>query len=410
MGEAIMTSARGGIGGTGGKYKLQVRIFNSNGTFVVPGNVKNNTFKVMCYGGGGSSDGYCGGGGGYMNIMELNNLPTSVSIPITIGTGGFRNTINVDLKGNTGGTTTFGSYVSANGGTGGSWNSYGGGSGGSGGGGGAYSLGGGGYGSNGGIGYQFGGGGAAADGKSRDRSSYGQVSAILYSRDGGNGGEYGGGGGACVYADYVYNYYRNSNSNVTTIDNANIGIGGKYGGNGGTSMKSATKGINFSTDFLNIQDASLILLNNSMNGKAGAGDYKNNNIAGGGGGGGYGGKGGNGGNGYIKTSIYDGCEINVAGGGAGGGGGYGADGGNGTNGRNAVGGYDCCGGAGGGGGGYGGKGADANRSNQPTSGIGGGGGGYGPSNYGAGGGGTAINGLNGKSGICIIEYYELSIN
>ena len=407
MGEAIMASARGGIGSIGGKYKLQVRIFNTNGTFVVPGNVKNNTFKVMCYGGGGSSDGYCGGGGGYMNIMELDNLPTSVSIPITIGAGGFRNIYNSSLKGNTGGITTFGSYVSANGGTGGAMNNFKnskGGSGGSGGGGGSYL-----YGSNGGDGYQFGGGGAGGGGFDRSRSAGTWYFNINQYR-GGNGGEYGGGGGTtksgnftfkCTFDGYdsrdnpIYSIaYNISNLGSKTL----IGLGGNYGGNGG--YDNGNNGTEFNTDFLNMQDSSLVLSKNSSYGKVGAGNYNNSKIAGGGGGGGYGGIGGAGGNGLINARAPSGSgnyRMNVGAGGGGGGGGYGANGGNGSAGGIESG----NGGGGGGGGGYGGKGADANRM------CGGGGGGYGPSNYGAGGGGTAINGLNGKSGICIIQYYEL---
>ena len=357
MGEAIMTSARGGIGGSGGKYKLQTRIFTSNGTFVVPGNVKNNAFKVMCYGGGGSSDGYCGGGGGYMNIMELNNLQSSVSIPIIIGAGGFRNISNDSVKGNTGGTTAFGSYVSAIGGTGGAMNDY--------------------------------------------RNS-----------KGGSGGSGGGGGSTKSYKfnfHCMFDGYDSSDNPIYSIDytmentgsNTLIGLGGKYGGNGG--YNNGDNGTEFGIDFLNMQDTSLILSKNSSYGKVGAGNYNNSKIAGGGGGGGYGGIGGNGGNGLIiaraprSSGNY---RMNVGAGGGGGGGGYGANGGNGDAGIDSG-----NGGGGGGGGGYGGKGADASLIRYISQ--GGGGGGYGPSNYGAGGGGTAINGLNGKSGICIIQYYEL---
>ena len=411
MGEAIMTSARGGIGGSGGKYKLQTRIFTSNGTFVVPGNVKNNTFKVMCYGGGGSSDGYCGGGGGYMNIMELNNLQSSVSIPIIIGAGGFRNISNSSVKGNTGGTTTFGSYVSAIGGTGGAMNNYKnskGGSGGSGGGGGSIL-----YGANGGDGFQFGGGGAGGDGFDRSRSGVGYWVYNIRQYCGGNGGNFGGGGGTTK--SYKFNFhcmfdgYDSSDDPIYSIDytmentgsNTLIGLGGKYGGNGG--YNNGDSGTEFDIDFLNMQDTSLILSKNSSYGKVGAGNYNNSKIAGGGGGGGYGGIGGSGGNGLIiaRAPYSSGnYRMNVGAGGGGGGGGYGANGGNGDAGINSG-----NGGGGGGGGGYGGKGADASLIRYISQ--GGGGGGYGPSNYGAGGGGTAINGLNGKSGICIIQYYEL---
>jgi hypothetical protein len=93
-------------------------VYTSNGTFTAP--VSTN-YYVMCYGGGGGSScvfgeindctycGLAGGGGGYMNNNGGNPtyLTAGTSVPITIGgVSTFKN----------GGTTSFGTYISAQGG------------------------------------------------------------------------------------------------------------------------------------------------------------------------------------------------------------------------------------------------------------------------------------------------------
>lgn len=400
MGEAIMASVgRSGVL-PGIKKKLITRIFTSNDTFVFPGNVVNNEIHVLCYGGGGGSGIKAGGGGGgWLNYMILNNIASQTLININIGKGG--------VNYGSGGTTKFGNFVSATGGSSGSTNgniewggwinfrlggvglSYrgacSGGNGGSGGGG--MYLG------SGGTGFQFGGGGGGS--MAGIINSYNSKSNIngykivnytfadagyVYNADafnyakGGDGGQWGGGGGGGVV-------YVKEGDDIIYI--ARGGNGGNCAGNGSGYEEKASDGIAVSTKYFPEYD------NYTDNHKGGTHD-----IFGGCGGGGYGGAGGNG----SKFKIVDNV---ICAPGSGGGGGYYAKGGDGyTNYFSSFTGryYNT---ASGGGGGYGGNGADGNEN------CGGGGGGYGPSNYGAGGGGTAINGLNGKDGICIIQYYEM---
>lgn len=148
MPEAII-SRRGSKGSGGGE--LRTDLIQTNQTWTVPSGIKGN-LSVRIFGGGGG----CCGGGGWMNNGEI-ALNAGSSVSITIGAGGK----NI----NSGGTTSFGSYLSANGG--GAGNGYRGGNGGSGGG-------------WGGTGFQFGGGGG---------------SIYIGSTSGGNGGMWGGGGG-----------------------------------------------------------------------------------------------------------------------------------------------------------------------------------------------------------------------
>ena len=322
---------------------LKTEIITENTIWEVPGTcMVEEGVSVRIFGGGGGGSSYGGGGGGWMNNTILKNLNSYQKIVINIGNGGI---------GNAGGTTTFGTYLSANGG---SANGEGG-------------SGGGGYnGGNGRDGHQFGGGGG---------SSYNYRSSWNFGK-GGNGGLWGGAGGGAWR-----NLVQNPDGGYTEY--ADIGLHGKYGGNGGYiaangRFVAAENGTNiYNLEDLTMPDTSTM----EYKGLAGGEGFS--------GGGGYGGCGGN-------ASIYN---PGVSGWsnyyyGFGGGGGYGANGGNG--GDQYTGAYI---GGGGGGGGYGGKGADAYSSSP------GGGGGYGSANYGAGGGGKAINGMNGKSGVCIIQYY-----
>ena len=256
------------------KSVLKTEVITKTQTWTVPDGVTSVNVFLFGGGGGGGSNAHSegeelakggGGGGGYMAKSTLTVTPKQ-SISITIGAGG--------AVGQAGGTTSFGSLLSARGGSAGEnarvdgTHGYGG-KGGDGGSGGAGSIGtylnyrvncG-----AGGNGAQFGGG------------------AGSYEAKGGNGGTYGGGGGAG-------GSYSGSSSG---------GTGGQYGGAGGNSEQNGTNG----TNTTNVADIDFRGL-----GKAGTG-YSDD--GGGGGGGGYGGNGGNGG-------FYEG----------GGGGGYGGNGGN----------------------------------------------------------------------------------
>ena len=176
------------------KYKLHTELITENTNYTIPNHVGNIYVRIFGGGGGGSStrsyfdsNGLhniaLGGGGGWTNNGEFNISDGNI-VYITIGSGG--------LAKSSGGTTSFGSYLSANGGSGGG--STGGGIyGGDGGSGGGYSdpdeisrISSGRKG--GGTGYQFGGGGI-----------YAVNEAISRYAAGGNGGPWGGGGGVCGY-------------------------------------------------------------------------------------------------------------------------------------------------------------------------------------------------------------------
>ena len=217
MSEAIITR-RGYT--TEGKPELRTELIQTNQNWVVPQGLKGNV-SIRIFGGGGGGTYGLGGCGGWMNNADLSLTP-GTSIRITIGKGGTPD------QGVSGGTTSFGSYLSANGGSTPSGENYeGGGEGGSGGGGD--------YG-HAGIGRQFGGGGGAelhnsgrtaggdggiwGGGGGVGSSSY-SLSAV-YGLNGANGGQYGGGGGG----------YQSG------------GRGGTYGGNGGKYPSNGINGTN----------------------------------------------------------------------------------------------------------------------------------------------------------------------
>ena len=110
--------------GGGGEKVLKTEIFTASGTWTCPSGVEKAFVRIFGGGGGGSTKG-AGGGGGYMAYSELDVTP-GTAYPVTIGAGG--------SSGSAGGVTSFGTLLSANGGTAAS--NYNGGSGGTGGGGG----------------------------------------------------------------------------------------------------------------------------------------------------------------------------------------------------------------------------------------------------------------------------------
>lgn len=397
MGDALIVGRGGGGTSSVQNYKLKTLVFAANTTFTVPKSL-GQKFDIRLFGGGGGASdmikdvykngsfGYiavpAAGGGGFMNNASL-VLKEGEQIPITIGSGGTSingNVTNSNINTNSsvsagsGGVTSFGTYLAANGGTGAkiiksNTNSIFA-RGGSGGSGGAPS----------GNGYQFGGAGGA-----------------------GWGGEFGGGGGTSINGNrgreggvifnletlnYGTHYVVNGSSYSLVINNSG------YAGNGGTGNVSAGDGTNTILTLGTANDeASLECLGAGIGG----------GIAGGGGG--YGGNGGVSNTTNINTSI-----------GAGGGGGYGADGGNAN--------YSSYGGGGGyGKGGYGGgspRETDAKHSVQQNIAVYGGGGAYGhggtinnPPTFGGGGSAfvnkqsysASVNAQNGADGICIITYY-----
>jgi hypothetical protein len=101
----------------------QMQIFSASGTFVVPTNVTRIMVEMWGGGGGGGGNGggptyYVpggGGGGGGFTINVL-NVTSGTSYPVTIGAGG---TNGATGNGIAGGTTSFGALMTAGGGGGG---------------------------------------------------------------------------------------------------------------------------------------------------------------------------------------------------------------------------------------------------------------------------------------------------
>ena len=183
----------------------KIALITENTVWTVPW-AEDNKFDVRIFGGGGGgytgSTASGGGGGGWMNNAEL-ELNYGDDIIITIGAGG-------NVQGS-GGTTSFGSYLSANGG---------------------------------GAGLRGGNGGSGGGGvlhyNALNMSN--NPTTVMYYR-GGNGGQFGGGspggsggpwgggaGGSVVYVRMNCNNGLRSNNCFIA---GNPGIGGIYGGNGG---------------------------------------------------------------------------------------------------------------------------------------------------------------------------------
>ena len=286
MGQAILIKAGFGGGNGGGNsnsgedanitgWHVKTEIITTNGYFSVP-KAKDQEFHVRLFGGGGGGGdggygtyanyGGRGGGGGNMNNDTL-ILNQGESIQISIGAGG-----SAESKG---GTTSFGTYLSATGGESPSFK----------------------YGGNGGTG----GGGIWA------HYRYGAIRTV-YDYSGGGNGTYGGGGG-CTFSIYDSN---------DQLWKSNAGKGGTYGGDG-DGGKNGTNTIGMTgLDFVGEGKARGSNLDFASGGYGGCGGF---NL---GGGGGYGGDGGNG----ISNndSGHSGTTYYIA---AGGGGGYGGKGGDG---------------------------------------------------------------------------------
>lgn len=106
---------------------ISVTSFTTSGSYTVPTGATR--VMVQLVGGGGGSAGYCesGGGGGFAE--GIFNIAAGTVVSVTVGGSGAATTYN--NVGGTGGTSSFGSYISASGGTGcNSINNHGGGIGG----------------------------------------------------------------------------------------------------------------------------------------------------------------------------------------------------------------------------------------------------------------------------------------
>lgn len=343
--------------GGGDVRNLVIQKITESCTWTAP-KAQDQTFKVFAVGGGGGGGNIIdeedypgGGGGGYVVIEEL-TIPEGESVDIVCGAGGAGGSQETARHGVAGGATSFGDYITADGGKGGTgWQNdgtqYTGGDGGAGGGGGSL------FGGNGGT---YGGGGGGGSG-----------------RGGGNGGTYGGGGGS--------GNWETDSANSYCVG----GNGGTYGGNGGGAGQNgvgAQPGTPVAFSFSEHLGKEM-----SVSGKAGTNSVTSATSQRYGLGAGGGGYGGNGGTSVVSNSAWAS--------GGGGGGGFGGNGGNGSASK------------GGGGGNYGGNGGNASSQ------CGGGGGGLfcngadATGDFGGGGGGIFdANGGDGGSGGCYIMYFK----
>lgn len=214
----------------------QIKMYTTNGTFSVPLGVSN--VRVRLWGGGATPTSTNGGAGGGFSIKEI-NLSGIQSVSVVVGSAN--------------GTSSFGSYVSATGGT-----------------------------------NTVGGSGVGGD----INSNGGSAQAASSSGGGGVGGLFGNGG--------------NGNSSTSPGGNGNAGGGsgssasgaggsGIFGSGGVTNQMPQSGLTSASIDFLGVGGGGTALTNSSPNGINGGGGAGNSGYGGfPGGGGGYGGTGANG--------------------------------------------------------------------------------------------------------------------
>lgn len=386
-----------GVNGLRVRKVLKTDIITSSGDWVAPIFMVSPDVDVMLFGGGGGGSPTHAGCGGFM-AHDVVQVERGKSYSVTIGLGG-AGTSNL---GETGGTTSFGTLLSAAGG--------------------ASALG-----SSTAATTPLGGtGGGQVEGVGGD-SSYAYY---------GCAGQYGGGSGAI-------------SSGQAASSNGNGGNGGTYGGGGGSAFgyggtggtgcgAGGTATLRQSTEVYNTTVVAAGAGTNTIGmglefegqGLAGAADEKSATFDGltysrvaPGGGGGYGGNGSAGLLAYVTRYQYRQASYAAA---CGSGGGYGADGGSPFFLNHNVEIYSSYRLATGGGGGYGGKGGDAGEMQYGSYyyACAGGGGGYGIAKistspfggygYGAGGGtyyfrdssqAPGSPNLNGADGIGILRYY-----
>jgi hypothetical protein len=92
-------------------------VFTAPGTWTNPGSVTK--VKVTVVGGGGGGGGHPVGGAAGGTAIEVIPFPSGTDVPVTIGTGGPAAAGDTFNPGGAGGTSSFGPYCSASGGTGG---------------------------------------------------------------------------------------------------------------------------------------------------------------------------------------------------------------------------------------------------------------------------------------------------
>lgn len=247
MGVALITKGKLSRISGAETHRLITEVVTESELWTAPANVLNNAYTVRIFGGGGASSGVAsvnlgteyvygssGGGGGYMNNKVI-TLNEGEQVQITIGSGGKYD--KGALKGADGGTTSFGSHLSALGGGGGQMPVSGGyayaGTGGSGGGGCSldpkYNIT-----AYGGTGKQFGGGG-----------TYYLSSEIGTA---GTGGKWGGSGGIINSNGATLATNGVNTSGKEADDMSGVGTGGGSGGGSGGYGGCGGKGINTTTD------------------------------------------------------------------------------------------------------------------------------------------------------------------
>ena len=104
-------------GGGGGLQSMQV--FSTSGTWIRPDGIDRVEVTVTGGGGGGgshNSDDSQGGGGAGGTAIEIIDVSEVTSVSVTVGAGGTGSCGNTRNGGTDGGTSSFGTYVSATGG------------------------------------------------------------------------------------------------------------------------------------------------------------------------------------------------------------------------------------------------------------------------------------------------------
>ena len=111
------TGAQGVQGATGAAGFMNMQVFNSSGSFTIPIGVTKIMVEAWGGGGGAWGSGLGGGGGGYGK--DIFTVIPGTTYLVTIGIGGSKLPPPATSGASSGGTTSFGSLISATGGSGG---------------------------------------------------------------------------------------------------------------------------------------------------------------------------------------------------------------------------------------------------------------------------------------------------